>query len=258
MQLSLSTDSATKYKSGSQIARIITEEWVEENMFCPRCGNTRLNHFKNNLPVADFFCEKCNHEYKLKSKRGSIESKVADGAYSTMIERITSDKNPDFFFMNYSIQEMAIRDFFVMPKIFFTPSIIEKRRPLSSNARRAGWVGCNIVLSEVPKQGRIAIIQNSKIINKAVVIKKFQDAEKLFVGDIEKRGWLFDVLLCVNQIHNNEFSLNEIYAFEKILHDKHPSNNSILPKIRQQLQILRDKGLIEFLGNGRYKKIFDK
>ncbi|WP_461207931.1 hypothetical protein [Clostridium sp. DL1XJH146] len=26
-------------------------------------------------------------------------------------------------------------------------------------------------------------------------------------------------------------------------------------KIRQQLQILRDNGIIEFLGNGRYKKL---
>lgn len=255
MQLSLNFNLATKFKSGSQIARIVTEKWVENNMFCPRCGNIKLNRFENNRPVADFFCENCNHEYELKSKRGPIKTKINDGAYSTMIERITSSQNPDFFFMSYSTQEMIVKDFVVIPKIFFTPSVIEKRKPLSSDAKRTGWVGCNIILSDIPKQGRITIVQNTKILNKDIVIKKFQNAEKLFISDIEKRGWLFDVLLCVNQIQNNEFNLNEIYTFEETLHDKHPLNNNILPKIRQQLQILRDKGFIEFLGNGRYKKI---
>jgi type II restriction enzyme len=33
----------------------------------------------------------------------------------------------------------------------------------------------------------------------------------------------------------------------------HPQNRNIEAKIRQQLQMLRDHGLIEFLGNGRYR-----
>ena len=32
-------------------------------------------------------------------------------------------------------------------------------------------------------------------------------------------------------------------------------NNFIKDKIRQQLQILRDKAIIEFVGRGKYKKI---
>ena len=35
----------------------------------------------------------------------------------------------------------------------------------------------------------------------------------------------------------------------------YPNNNFIKDKIRQQLQILRDKGLIDFVGRGNYKKI---
>ncbi|RJQ53985.1 MAG: restriction endonuclease, partial [Nitrospiraceae bacterium] len=31
-----------------------------------------------------------------------------------------------------------------------------------------------------------------------------------------------------------------------------PDNKHIRPKIRQQLQILRDKGIVEFKGQGRY------
>lgn len=44
------------------------------------------------------------------------------------------------------------------------------------------------------------------------------------------------------------------YAFESWLALRHPKNHNIKPKIRQQLQFLRDKGFVEFLGDGRYKK----
>ena len=46
-----------------------------------------------------------------------------------------------------------------------------------------------------------------------------------------------------------------MYAFVKELQLKHPKNNNIEAKIRQQLQFLRDKGIIEFKGNGKYRRI---
>ncbi len=46
-----------------------------------------------------------------------------------------------------------------------------------------------------------------------------------------------------------------MYKFEKELYLKHPSNNNIKPKIRQQLQYLRDKGYLTFDGNGTYTTI---
>jgi type II restriction enzyme len=33
----------------------------------------------------------------------------------------------------------------------------------------------------------------------------------------------------------------------------HPLNRNIRPKIRQQLQVMRDHGVLEFLGQGRYR-----
>ena len=67
-------------------------------------------------------------------------------------------------------------------------------------------------------------------------------------------GWLEDTLECVEQIPEDVFSLEEMYRFEASLSEKHPENNNVCAKIRQQLQQLRDKGYIEFLGNGVYKK----
>jgi type II restriction enzyme len=46
-----------------------------------------------------------------------------------------------------------------------------------------------------------------------------------------------------------------VYQFEKQLAAKHPENNHIKDKIRQQLQMLRDKGIIGFNGRGHYRKI---
>lgn len=255
MVLDFKTDVVSNYHSSSQIARVLTETWVSENMYCPRCGNSRINHFENNKPVADFYCEICNNEYELKSKNGALGRKINDGAYETMIKRITSNENPDFFFMSYSKSEYKVRDFIFIPKHFFVPDIIEKRKPLADTARRAGWTGCNILIEKIPKQGRVEIVTNGKICNSETVIKKVNQSNKLITQNLESRGWIMDILNCVNQIRENLFSLNDVYAFENELSAKHPNNNNVKAKIRQQLQFLRNKGYIEFLGNGKYKKI---
>ncbi len=76
MRLNLSSNIAEKYNSGSQAAIVMTENWVSENMYCPRYGNIHLKHFENNRPVADPFCSECNSEYELKSKNGAFGRKI--------------------------------------------------------------------------------------------------------------------------------------------------------------------------------------
>lgn len=254
MNLNLDTSLLANYKSSSQVARILTEQWVLSNMFCPRCGVMHLNHFPNNKPVADFFCPSCGSEYELKSKDGALGHKITDGAYQTMIQRITSHNNPDFFFLSYSKQAWQVVDFVFVPKHFFTPAIIEKRKPLAPTARRAGWIGCNILLDAIPLQGRINIISRGTINDKQHILNNLRQSLPLETKDIQARGWLFDVLNCVNQLPPH-FSLADVYQFADLLHSKHPENNNINAKIRQQLQILRDKGFLEFLGQGHYRKI---
>ena len=60
---------------------------------------------------------------------------------------------------------------------------------------------------------------------------------------------------CVDVIKEDTFTLKEMYAFEERLKIKYPNNYFIRDKIRQQLQLLRDKGLIEFKSRGIYKKV---
>ena len=246
---------AQSYTSASQMTRVITESWVGNNMFCPRCGSFQIEHFENNKSVADFYCPSCGNQFELKSKDGTSLERINDGAYSTMIDRITGMNNPDFFFMFYAKASWTVQDFFLVPKHFFTPDIIEARKPLAPTARRAGWVGCNILLNKIPTTGRIPIIEKGVVYDKKTVINKVKQAERLAVGDMNARGWLFDVLSCTERIPNPDFTLTQMYAFEDELSAKHPENNNIRPKIRQQLQILRDRGVIEFVGQGEYRKV---
>ena len=193
-------------------------------------------------------------EYDLKSKGASISNKVNDGAYNTMIERITSINNPNFFFMHYNKTNFQVENFVMVPKYFFSPDIIEKRKPLSDTARRAGWTGCNILLSRIPDEGRIYIVQNEKEVSIEKIMEKVHKTEFLRGSKLDARGWTLDVLNCVNMIENKDFTLNQIYRFEELLAEKHPDNHHVKDKIRQQLQMLRDNGIIEFTGRGHYRK----
>lgn len=253
MNLNINIALAERYTSNAQIARVLTEHWVKVNSYCPCCGSLPLQEFENNRPVADFYCNECAEQFELKSKSGKFSNTINDGAYSSMIERINSNKNPNFFFLTYS-KKWSVENFLIIPKQFFTPEIIIKRKPLSDTARRAGWVGCNIDISNVAYAGKVFLVKNAKPIDKNLVETAFN--QTLFLRDKsnETKGWILDVMLCIDKINKAEFTLDEMYKFESKLKLKHPNNNFIKDKIRQQLQLIRDKGLIEFSGGGKYKK----
>jgi len=256
MNINIDTTRAANYTNPSQIARVLTEDWVKAHGYCPNCGEIPLQQFANNKPVADFYCKTCSEQFELKSKNGThVGKKIVDGAYSTMIERINSDENPNFFFLTYNKTTWQVSNFLIIPKHFFVPDMIEKRNPLGVNARRAGWIGCNINLARIPESGRIFFIRNSGVISKQSVQSKWKGTTFLKAKKGEAKGWVLDVMNCVDAIPGDTFSLQDMYAFEGQLQAKHPTNNFIKDKIRQQLQLLRDKGFIEFHARGSYRKL---
>lgn len=70
---------------------------------------------------------------------------------------------------------------------------------------------------------------------------------------MEARGWLIEIMKCVEGIGKNEFQLDDVYAFEAALSRLYPENRHIKQKIRQQLQVLRDRGYLDFLSRGYYR-----
>lgn len=246
-------EAQASYSSSAQVARVATEAFVKATAFCPACGHDALAQQFNNRPASDFVCPHCNEEYELKSKNGKFGGKVVDGAYETLCSRLTSDTNPNFAFLSYSRAERSVTDLFVIPKHFVHPTIIERRKPLAATARRAGWVGCNIRLSEVPERGKVFVIRGGVLSSKVDVLGQWQ--QSLFLRDEkpEARGWLLDVLWCCEAIGKADFTLDEVYRYEARLSSIYPGNNNVRPKIRQQLQVLRDAGVLEFLGRGTYR-----
>lgn len=253
MNLDFNTELADRYKSKSQIARILTEDWVLNNSYCPNCGTSKLHSYETNNPAADFFCQDCKSDYELKSSLTSLTNRVVDGAYETMINKIKDYSNPHFFFLNYTI-DYTVNNFFCIPKHFFVPNIIERRKPLNANARRAGWVGCNILIKDLPSSGKVFLIRNKIAIDPKYVVRQWRKTSFLEKEELKSRGWLLELISIIDKIPKNSFSLSEVYSYESVLKARYPSNRFIKEKIRQQLQVLRDNGFLQFMGNGLYKK----
>ncbi len=252
MNLQMNLSLVSQYKSPSQIAKVLTENWIAHESYCPNCLSS-LKQEKANSKVLDFSCSVCKNEFELKSKKGIFGKKISDGAYSSMIERLGNANSPHFFLLNYS-SDFKVRDLVAIPAYFLQPAFIEKRNPLSQHAKRAGWVGCNILASQIPIAGKISLLQNYQPIEKYKVQEKWNKTQFLATAkNIESRGWLLDVMNCIQRLNANSFKLDDIYAFEAQLSIKHPNNKHIKEKIRQQLQVLRDKGYIDFVSAGHYR-----
>ncbi len=241
------------YSSAAQIARIRTENWVEKYGFCPNCGNNLIKSV-NNREACDFSCGGCLEEFELKSKKGKIGKKLVNGAYATLVRRVNCATNPNLYVLQYNAEDFFVENFFVVPRYFFTETIIERRRPLAVNARRAGWVGCNILVGSIPETGKIYYVKNRLAVERQIItenwsITRFLEKQSSLTG----RKWLLDIMMCIEKLESATFSLNEIYKFEDKLKLAYPNNMHIREKIRQKLQVLRDSGYLEFVGKGQYR-----
>lgn len=249
------SEAAAPFLSASQAARIDTEAWAGANMFCPSCACPSLSPYPPNRPVADFFCAKCDEQYELKSQSRAFGRKVADGAYASKMERLTSDTSPNLILLRYDPAQRRVEEVKIVPKFFFAPHTIEKRKPLAPTARRAGWVGSNILLDKIPASGKVPVIERGLVRDRDEVLREWNSLKFIERRLGEARGWLLEVLRCVDRIGRTEFDLGDVYSFENEFATLFPSNSNVRPKIRQQLQRLRDAGHIQFLGRGRYRLV---
>jgi hypothetical protein len=69
-------------------------------------------------------------------------------------------------------------------------------------------------------------------------------------------GWRRSVFSSLSLIDKQVFNTHDFRLIIPHLYKLYPHNNNIDAKIRQQLQQLRDLGLIKFEGNGVYKKLW--
>lgn len=110
------------------------------------------------------------------------------------------------------------------------------------------------MLQTIPRPGKIALVENGTIRPQEEVRQDWQKTRFLHEQmSATARGWLLHTMRCVERIGKSDFTLAEMYEFEAELTAIYPSNRHIRQKIRQQLQVLRDRGYLQFQGNGRYR-----
>ena len=110
------------------------------------------------------------------------------------------------------------------------------------------------------------------------VREKFRRVKPLKDISVTQRGWTLDVLNIVRRLvesrrrghetpskksgidqslltssPTNEFATADVYAFTRELEKLHPDNRHVRDKIRQQLQVLRDLGLLLHVERGVWR-----
>ena len=237
MNLNLDPAVGDNYSSSSQKARVITEDWAAKNLFCVACSSSSISAEPDNTQVKDFTCPECESTYQLKATGRRFGRTVSNSAYYSKIDAIEAGRVPNYAFLQFSSSDWRITDLFVVPGHFFTRSVIKQRNPLSSSARRSGWIGSNILLGEIPPDGRINIVSASTPRPVESVREHWRRFEFLRSDSRASGGWGVDILACVRTLaaetRSPEFTLRQFYArFTETLSTQHPENRHIAPKIR--------------------------
>lgn len=241
------------YTNPTQQVRKISEAWIAKNGYCLKCDSDTLTPTSANTKSRDFVCENCLHGYELKSKCGIFSTRVLDGAYGAMVTTIRQGNTPTFLLLEYA-RSWSISGLRAIHHSLITETSVEARKPLSPSARRAGWIGCNIVLPAIAVEGQIAMVQSGVMQPKSTTRDAFARLEKLSLLPYKDRSWAATLLNLLHRLPSRDFALADVYKFDSELQKLFPNNKHIRPKVRQQLQVLRDAGLISFNGGGRYER----
>lgn len=251
MELQLQIETACK--SASQLARVSTERWALDNFYCASCG-ARLVQYPANTPLYDFHSPDCQERFQLKSSRKPFGGSVLDSEYHVALDGVMKDIYPSLILLRYDPSSWIVSDLEIVHRACITASCLIPRKALGATARRAGWQGCLISLTNMPALGRIDAVRNGFIRPKASVLEQWKRCNRLLETEPHARGWLADVLRCVERLYVT-FTLENVYSFAPELAAKHPKNHYVRAKIRQQLQELRDLGFLEFVSPGVYRRL---
>lgn len=253
MNLYLNSTLSKGFKNRSQISRVVTEAWAADELYCPECLALHVFPTPTNTKAIDFICVSCGSPYQLKSSRTKFYSKVPDGAYQTMISSIKEGSTPNLMLMVYSPASWAVSDLIWIPAFALTEQAIVPRKPLSVNARRSGWVGCNIDLGSIAVNARISMVMGGLVVDRHAVNSNYRKILPLKTLRPSERGWTMSVLNEIQKSGWQEFTTQQCYKFEEKLQAQFPKNLNVKPKIRQQLQVLRDLEILDHTKKGHWR-----
>jgi len=156
---------AAPFVSSAQAARVALETWASFNLYCLDCASDALDPLPNNTPVADFKCFVCERTYQLKAKDGRFGLHIVGAAYQPTIDHIRRGEMPEHIFVEFDKRFNTVVFVDAIPGRLITEDRVIARKPLAVTARRAGWQGCNIIISGLPSVRIVAPagIERSKV-----------------------------------------------------------------------------------------------
>ena len=254
MNLVCNPDLALHLNSPSQKARIISESWFAREGYCLNCSSNQLSATTPGTVARDFVCPRCGFPYELKSSAKAHVRIVNDGGYDAMMRRIHAAETPALMLLHRSTDWHVQRLVAIHP-VFITPEVVRPRKTPHTRPRTGQkYLMCDLDLTRIPSDGKIILVEDASSRSPAVVRKLFHESMRFLDIPIEKRGWSALVLAVLRRIGNADITLQQVYAYEPLIRAAYPNNRHVREKIRQQLQVLRDLGYIEFVSKrGEYR-----
>jgi type II restriction enzyme len=120
------------------------EKLIAREIVCPRCKRfPTLYRLPNNFKCVDIICSFCGYLAQVKTKATenihSVPSSIPGGAWRPQKERVDHGIFfPLFLVLVNRKKEFAI---YYLPVDFQHTRMFRPRKPLSKNAKRAGWQG---------------------------------------------------------------------------------------------------------------------
>jgi hypothetical protein len=144
----------TEWKSVSRIIGRAGEIYCCNKLKCPNCNSKEWIECDVNKKSKDQICKICNKNYQIKCKKittgqhtkiiTSKKVKMIGAEYNTTLKSL--DENIDYIVMLYD-KNYFIIDVLNIKSQNLTKENIIPRTPLSKNAKRGGWQGCNLIFN---------------------------------------------------------------------------------------------------------------
>jgi len=119
------------------------EQFVAKNVPCPKCKRPKtLRCLPTNFKCADLICDFCGYLAQVKttqSKSASLPKALLGGAWGPQSERMKSGIYFPLFVV--LVNEGSVSQIYFLPSDLQTEGMFRPRKPLSKDAKRAGWQG---------------------------------------------------------------------------------------------------------------------
>lgn len=132
---------------------VFGERMVAKHCSCPKCKKEKtLKALPPNFKCADVVCDFCGFLGQVKTNNkaniDTLPSKITGAAWGPQIKRMTAGIYFPLFIVLFNGKDFSI---FYLSADLQEPEMFIPRKPLSANAKRAGWQGFYYDLRNIPE-----------------------------------------------------------------------------------------------------------